>query len=389
MEALKEYEYIGNFVTKKTVEVRFEKGRVKSAESEIEDSVIIRVHKGKKFGIIACSPSRFNDSLRNLKKVLKHNVFGEYEIPTPKKARVRTYNRRLLRKIDELVELHPESKFQIPAGHITVEETKFRVCNSNGEEADYKSTSFHFSFDMTNGEDTTFVCYSGNEFVDPQKLVEEAEFWLQKLPKKKYTSDEIILDYDAAAELLEVFLSNFNAYNIYSKLSRFKLGEKVANFDILDDPKIDLGYNSYPFDCEGNEGRKKYLVKDGTFVNALTNIFTAKKLGIPISGNASGLGVSSISPSNIIVECEETEDANGLMINFVLGVHTINIASGDASLGIGNGIVVKDGEAVARVKGMINVNIYEAFKQAKFLGKVKFVDGVKLRRMRIPAVVIS
>jgi len=67
-----------------------------------------------------------------------------------------------------------------------------------------------------------------------------------------------------------------------------KIGENVADelVTIYDDPAIENGFGSFPYDDEGVKGTKKILIEKGVLKNFILNRETAYKLGMKPNGGA-------------------------------------------------------------------------------------------------------
>ncbi len=185
-----------------------------------------------------------------------------------------------------------------------------------------------------------------------------AMFKASSAPVGKY---RILLRNDAAAGLLEAFCSMFSADQAQKGLSllKDKEGEKVASdiVTILDDPFHEFAPRA--FDGEGVPCIKKAVVDNGVFKTLLHNLKTAKKAGVPSTGNAGRAGAASpvdISPTNFyIVPGKRGYDEllkeldNGIVLTELSGMHSgLNPVSGDFSL-LAKGLLVENGTVVRPV----------------------------------------
>jgi len=68
-----------------------------------------------------------------------------------------------------------------------------------------------------------------------------------------------------------------------------KLNEKIAgdNINVVDDGTMLGGFGTSPFDSEGVPSRKTVVVENGVLKSYLLNTYTAKKLSLHTTGNAS------------------------------------------------------------------------------------------------------
>lgn len=164
------------------------------------------------------------------------------------------------------------------------------------------------------------------------------------------------------------------------KRSRFSsLGERVSkeNFSLIDDPTIEGGVSSFSFDGEGNPGIKKYLIKDGLVSSFLADEKYGRLLGIT-GGNAmrSFSSLPGIGTSNLVIPPGNTEPEEGVFIRRVYGEHTANPVSGDFSLNIGLGYIIKDGEVMGFKDNMLIGNIFAMLNNILEVGKrVEEISG--------------
>lgn len=132
-----------------------------------------------------------------------------------------------------------------------------------------------------------------------------------------------------------------------------KLGEKVASdlVTIIDDGTIPGLFGTSPFDDEGVPSRRTVAIERGVLKSYLLNCYSARKLGMKTTGNASrGLtGNAGIGHGNFFLEkgVETPEQIiggirNGLYVTEIQGFG-VNIVTGDYSQGA-SGLWIRDGE---------------------------------------------
>ncbi|HXE64067.1 MAG TPA: metallopeptidase TldD-related protein [Bryobacteraceae bacterium] len=132
-----------------------------------------------------------------------------------------------------------------------------------------------------------------------------------------------------------------------------KIGEKVASekFTLIDDGTIPGLFGSQPFDDEGVPSRRTPVIENGVLKNYLLNTYTARKLGMKTTGNASrGItGNAGIGHGNFFLEAgEKTPDEmiagikNGFYVTELIGTG-VNTVTGDYSRGA-VGLWIRDGE---------------------------------------------
>ena len=122
-----------------------------------------------------------------------------------------------------------------------------------------------------------------------------------------------------------------------------KLGEKIAgdHVTVIDDGTMVGGFGTSPFDGEGIPTRRTVVIENGVFKSYLLNTYTAKKLGLQTTGNASrGLaGTPGIGPGNYFLQPGAktpkeiiADIPEGLYVTEFLG-HGANLVTGDYSRG--------------------------------------------------------
>ncbi|MFA4662741.1 TldD/PmbA family protein [Pyrococcus kukulkanii] len=262
------------------------------------------------------------------------------------------------------------------------------IINSNGINVRDKGTEFAmhlYLYSKGKGTGSHFEVYRTLPNVEEEilKIKENAswEFELSSNAKKIHGfSGEIIIEPKALASILSVFLPNISARNVYLGKSRFsKIGENVAseNFTLIDDPTLEGGVNSYPFDDEGNPGRRKPIVKDGILMSFLADEKYGRLLHIE-GGNASRSYNSTpeISTSNVIIPPGDSTPDEGVFIRTVYGEHTANSITGEFSLNIELGYKVQRGEITSFKGNMIVGNVFDMLRNITEVGKdVERVGG--------------
>ena len=154
----------------------------------------------------------------------------------------------------------------------------------------------------------------------------------------------------------------FDAVNgeaVYRHATMFEdmLGKQVASplVTVVDDGTLMLedglgGFGTLPFDGDGLPMQRKVIVEKGVLQTYVTNSYTARKLGVKSTGNASrGLaGAPGIGSGNFFLEAGTQtpreiidEVQTGLYVTEVLG-SGVNLVTGDYSQGA-SGIWIENG----------------------------------------------
>jgi PmbA protein len=218
---------------------------------------------------------------------------------------------------------------------------------------------------------------------------EAARRTLRRLGARKVASTQapIVLDPLVAGSILDNIFDAANGSAIYRQSSFLagKLGEKIAgsNVTLIDDGTMPGGFGTTPFDGEGIPTRRTLVIEKGVLKSYLLNTYTARKLGLKTTGNASrglagnpGIGSGNFflqpgqrSPQQIISEIK-----SGFYVTEFLGFG-VNLVTGDFSRGA-SGLWIEDGEltfpveevtVAGNLKDMLN-NVAEIGNDLEFRG---------------------
>ena len=184
--------------------------------------------------------------------------------------------------------------------------------------------------------------------------------------------------------LLSTFSGIFNADSAQKGLSLLKNreGDMIASpiVTIVDDPLLENGMASTPFDDEGVATFKKEVVLNGKLITLLHNLKTANKAGVKTTGNGIKSSYSSpisIYPTNFYIEKgdksldEIIKDIDeGLMVTSFAGLHSgANSVTGDFSLAA-KGFYIKEGKKVFPVEQItVAGNYFDLLKDIEAIGE--------------------
>jgi PmbA protein len=175
---------------------------------------------------------------------------------------------------------------------------------------------------------------------------------------------------------------------IYRNASFFagKLGEQVAgeNITVVDDGTMIFerdgvrygGFGTSPFDGEGLPTRRTVIVERGVLKNYVMNTYTARKLKMHSTGNASrglagnpGTGAWNffLEPGELTQEQIIGDIQSGLYVTEVMGFG-VNLVTGDYSQGAA-GLWIENGELAYPVEEItIAGNLKEMYKNISAIG---------------------
>ena len=196
-----------------------------------------------------------------------------------------------------------------------------------------------------------------------------------------------------APEIARSIIGNiFDAANgdaIYRHATFFAdmLGQRVAgdNITVIDDGTLVFdhpggiqtgGFGTSPFDGEGLPTRRTVLVENGILKNYVMNTYTARKLGLASTGNASrslasnpGIGAGNffLSPGTLTPEQIIGDVKSGLYVTEVMGFG-VNLVTGDYSQGAA-GLWIENGELAYPVEEItIAGNLKDMYQNISAIG---------------------
>jgi PmbA protein len=184
-----------------------------------------------------------------------------------------------------------------------------------------------------------------------------------------------------------------------------KLGEQIAasTLTIIDDNTMLLptgagGFGTSPFDGEGLPSRRTVVVENGVLRNYLLNTYTARKLGMKSTHNASrglagtpGIGCGNLylepgtrTPDQIIAEVPA-----GLYVTGLMGFG-VNVVTGDYSRGA-TGLWIENGQLTHAVEEVtIAGNLAEMLNHITVIGNdLIFRGSVASPTLRIDGMTIA
>ena len=184
-----------------------------------------------------------------------------------------------------------------------------------------------------------------------------AERAVRRLGARRVPTQQVpvVFDPEVAAGLLRTLASAASGYAVYKNASFLldKLGRQVAakGITVIDDGTIPGALGSKPFDGEGVATRRTVVVGDGVLRSYLLDTYSARKLGMRTSGNASrDVGdAPSVAPTNLWLRPGTASPReiirsvkSGLYLTEMLG-SGVNLVTGDYSRGA-TGLWIENGE---------------------------------------------
>jgi PmbA protein len=233
---------------------------------------------------------------------------------------------------------------------------------------------------------------------------EAARRTLRRLGARKVSTTKVPVVFDpmVSRSIVEHFFEGANGDAVYRGATFFagKLGEKIAgdNVTIVDDGTMVGGFGTSPFDGEGVPTRRTVVVEKGVLKSYLLNTYTAKKLGLKTTGNASrGLaGNPGIGAGNFYLE-PGTRSAREIIAGVKSGFYVteflgfgVNLVTGDFSRGA-SGLWIENGELTYPVEEItVAGNLKEMFKNITEIGSdLEWRSSVAAPTFRIDGLTIA
>lgn len=184
-----------------------------------------------------------------------------------------------------------------------------------------------------------------------------AERTLRRLGSRKVATQKAVIVFEprVARSLLDHLFEAVSGDSLYQDASFLKgrLGQQVAaaGVNVIDDSTIPGLWGTSPFDAEGLPSRRTTVIENGILTSYLLNTYTARKLGLHSTGNASRglsggtyvgngnffLQAGSLSPEEVIRQA-----GTGLYVTELMG-QGVNVVNGDYSRGAA-GLWIENGE---------------------------------------------
>jgi len=209
-----------------------------------------------------------------------------------------------------------------------------------------------------------------------------AQRTLRRLGGRKVKTAQVPVVFDpmVAPSILNHIFEGVNGDSVYRGASFLagKLGQKIAGdqVNVIDDGTMPGGFGTSPFDGEGVPTRRTVVIENGVLKSYLLNTYTAKKLGLQTTANASrGLaGTPGIGPGNYFLQPGTKTPKEiiaaipeGLYVTEFLG-HGVNLVTGDYSRGA-SGLWISGGEFAYPVEEItVAGNLKELFFNISEIG---------------------
>ncbi len=254
-----------------------------------------------------------------------------------------------------------------------------RILTSSGVDANDEFSSLYYSIRALKSADA-----SGHRTVSSRIL---RDFKVEKVSEKageiarmalnpekgREGKFDMIIDPLPMADLIGTVGSASSIDSVESGMSFLagKLGEKIGDFNLIDDGRLAGGIDSSPFDDEGVPTQRTRIISEGILKTYLHNTSTAKKYKVKTTASA---GLVGPSPSNLILEGHKGnpfDTEKGIYVTNIWYTRFQNYATGDFSTIPRDGMfLIENGEIGKPINGLrISENMLNLLKNMSVFGK--------------------
>ncbi|MGI8944506.1 MAG: TldD/PmbA family protein [Qipengyuania sp.] len=166
---------------------------------------------------------------------------------------------------------------------------------------------------------------------------------------------------------------------------------------IVEQPLLQRGLRSRPFDGEGVACERRDLVAHGRMFGWMTNAAAARQLGVPMTGHATrgGGGSPGVSASNVHLEAGEISPGeliadidDGVLVTDLFG-QGVNLVTGDYSRGA-VGFRIERGEIAGPVAEItIAGNLVDMFRALTPANDLEMIRAVNVPTLRVDTMTVA
>ncbi len=211
--------------------------------------------------------------------------------------------------------------------------------------------------------------------------------------KIKTQQAPIIFEPKMTASILGFLSGCLSGKSIYMNRSFLtdELGEKIGNdkLTVIDDGTMPKKLGSKPFDSEGVPTRRNVIIENGVLKNYLLDVYSARKLDMKPTGNASGpnnfyLKAGEHSPEDIIKSVDR-----GLLLTGTIGQGTMPTTGGISKGAFG--LWIENGEIAFPVSEItFSANLGDMLKNISMIGNdLEFRRAIAGPTVRIDDITLS
>ncbi len=416
IKELKKYKikYYEIFYTKNnTISVDTNKTNFNKKEYDYDEGYGLRVLKDNKMGFVYFSEEKhIAYSIKTALEILKfkpklHNFKFHDKNP---RMRVKTYDQKVIdfseNQIKETItDMLNNIKYTPISCSIVKNDSINRIINSEGLDCSQKETSFSASSYCSKNGQTGSEYYEAYN-LDIKKILQTAKIASKKANEKTTQIPScklpIILEEDALINIIDnLVLTQMTGEKKHYNSSYLigKENKQIAsdNLTVYEDP-FSEAYSKTNFDGEGIEDDISVLIDKGKFTGFVYDKETASLSNVKKQGFCSRGSYKqspSIGFSNIIIKPGKTKNLEEIYKNYVVisnlyGFHTVNTTTGDFSLTIGKGYIVKNNKKQFIQGNILSGNTYALLKNIQDIEKsLKMKGSYIVPRILVKGLTIS
>ena len=334
------------------------------------------------------------DSYRQIPKPSPHPYPNLHHFDANRNGLTEEIRVETLRQMEELACNTPQKNIRVESTELSEDQRVEIFRNSHGINLNHQETNFVIQqcliaknpADEEDEQSASNFQYSPFfHKLNPRGLVTKIQkraldcLGARTLASGKYP---ILLENTVVADMLDTLAPSFSAEEIQQNSSHLcdKIGSPIFSpmVTLIDDATLPGQIGSYVFDAEGMPGQRTLLVERGIFQQPLYDSYTARKDKAQSTGNSMRNSLENIpivSPSNFFLQPGSTSPSdllqnlqNGLWIYDVIGLHTIDMVTGNFSLGAA-GFWVEKGQRLFPVRDItLAGNLFHLFKNVQLIG---------------------
>ncbi len=198
---------------------------------------------------------------------------------------IHTFN-EFIDGINEIMIASPFQGLKIQKIHLAKTLRKIYIANTNNLNVKYKKTNFNMILSFTLGANRMDISENRLFFrqFEPYKIISRGFNLLNSLTETGISSGKhmpLILSPEASAFILREF-SHYFKMNAHQEIMNIHY---PSILNLVDNPALEGGSGSVPFDDEGVQSGEKYLIRKGEFSTVISDISTAFQNHTRSTGN--------------------------------------------------------------------------------------------------------
>ncbi len=321
--------------------------------------------------ILSTGRKRERMSIFSRKLPSKREFIQPPSIFCPLTTGLSTQNRHnFVEKIIALMKTGKNREKKLRSGHFSVLNSHQFIANSRGFEGGFRKSEASVSLNTTlPGNDGICFVFASSSILDldPERIFKNLHNYpydisIERSPRRKNPINRIhkaVFSSQASSELLRCLTPHL----INCKNDSSAMLELSKNLTITDDPTLERGVNSAPFDGAGFPVQKTEIIRNGSFIHPLRSIVRASYTDPPARG-ATNL---SIEPGCIVPRKMVEDMREGF---YIASLKPVFSACGNGRFSaVGSGFPVQRGTIMPfSQRFYISEDIFDIFQSILMIG---------------------